>query len=132
MPIPPLAIPQWSRRDLGELPITMINKVLGHDLEPGRLLLDHAGHCHIAERHPADLDICLEVLGVGRPPHFVGQAPRSDDKLQMVWRLNDPIVMVVFGRHWTQGFYRVVTSYRISRERLDRERRERTLVPILH
>jgi hypothetical protein len=119
--------------DLGHLPVAMINKALGFDLEPGPLLLDDAAFAHIAEDHPADLDAFFAIWRLAKPPNFAGQGWRSDDeKFQIVWGFDGSIVKVIVGRHWRPSTYRVVSGYCITRQRLCRERFDRTLVPLLY
>jgi hypothetical protein len=131
-PAIPHCFDRRSTIDLGDLPVATINKALGHDLEPGRLLLEQGALRHIAERHGDDLHACRHALcGHQGAPHFVGQTRSIENRFELVWGFADPIVMVVVGRAWWPGIYCVVTGYCITRDRLDKERRAGTLVRIL-
>jgi hypothetical protein len=68
--------PKYPAVDLGQLPVGIINAVLGTELEPGRVRLSEQAHRHMAEDHPDDYAVCFPVLAAAiATPTFIGQAP---------------------------------------------------------
>src|SRR5690348_3977020 len=81
--------PPYPARDLGPLPVDLINAVLGTELEPGRVLLSAQAHKHMAEDHPTDYPACIAALSTAiAEPTFIGQAPGISRNFELIRRLN--------------------------------------------
>ena len=65
---------RYPALDLGPLPVDLINRTLGTELEPGRVRLSARAHRHIAEDHPDDYQTCMAALpGAVAAPTYIGQ-----------------------------------------------------------
>ncbi len=62
---------RYSAVDLGPLPVDLINRTLGTELDPGRVRLSARAHRHIAEDRPDDYPTCIGALpGVIAAPTY--------------------------------------------------------------
>lgn len=66
----------YPARDLGDLPVALVNAALGTELVPGLVRLSRQAHRHMARDHAADYPDCLAALPLAvTAPTFIGQAP---------------------------------------------------------
>jgi hypothetical protein len=126
----------YPARSLGELPVDLINRLLGTELEPGVARLSSTAHRHIATDHAADYAACMKALpSVIQAPSFIGQAPRHGRNFEMVKRLameDGRAVLVAVGLAPDScGAYRVVSCYALTAEEVERKRAAGTLKPVL-
>jgi hypothetical protein len=125
-------VPLYDARDLGPLPVDLINAILGTDLEPGSARLSMRAHEHIATDHPDDYAICLDVLAQAiAAPSFVGQDPTQRANFVLVKRVgleDGRAVLVAIGLEIDRyGFYGVRSSYLIPQKTIDARRQARRL-----
>jgi len=125
--------PSYPSRDLGPLPVDLVNAALGTELEPGRVRLSTLAHKHMAEDHPDDYATCIATLPLAvADPTFIGQAPRKTGNFEMLRRVNRPdgkVVLVAIGlERDDRGDYRVRSCYLVSAETVDSRRRAGRLI----
>lgn len=126
-------MPLYDARDLGPLPVDLINSALGTELEPGRAVLSARAHRHMAVDHPADYPICMAALADAiAAPNFIGQDPKHRENFEIVKRVGLPdgrAVLVAIGLEIDDdGCYRVRSSYLISQRTIDARREAKRLV----
>ena len=115
---------RYPALDLGWLPVDLINRTLGIELEPGRVRLSTRAHRHVAEDHPDDYATCLAALPTAiTAPSYVGQAPHHGENFQLVKRvpgLQGRMVLVAVGLEPDgRGDYRVRSTYLIEEAKVD-------------
>ena len=117
---------------LGPLPVDVINRALGTELEPGHVRLSAAAHQHMAEKHPADYAACIAALASAiASPTFAGQAPNYTRNFEIVKRVPRPdrkAVLVAIGiERDGAGEYRVRSCYLVEPEKVETRRGNGTL-----
>ena len=123
---------RYPALDLGPLPVDLINRTLGTELEPGRVRLSARAHRHIAEDHPDDYQICIGALpGAIAAPTYIGQAPHQSRNIELVKRVRGVegwmvLVALGLGRD-RRGDYRVRTSYLVRESTVEGRRLRRHL-----
>ena len=55
---------RYTALDLGPLPVDLVNRTLGTELDPGRVRLSVRAHRHIAEDHPNGYATCMKALPI--------------------------------------------------------------------
>ena len=120
---------RYPALDLGWLPVDLINRTLGTELEPGRVRLSARAHRHIAEDHPDDYATCSAALPTAiAAPSYIGQAPHHGDNFELVRRvrgLQGRMVLVAVGLEPDKrGDFRVRTAYLIKEATVERRRLE--------
>ena len=121
---------------LGPLPVDVINRALGTELEPGNARLSAIAHRHMAMDHPNDYEACVAALADAiASPTFVGQAPNHVRNFEIVKRVARPdrrAVLVAIGIEMDEaGEYRVRTCYLVEPGKVDTRRANGTLRQVL-
>jgi phage-Barnase-EndoU-ColicinE5/D-RelE like nuclease2 len=111
----------------GPLPTDLINELLGTELRAGAVRLSARAHEHIAEDHPRDYEVCISHLAITiADPTFVGQSPRQSRNFEMIRRVAGPdgeaVLVAVSLEPDRAGYYRVVSSYLVTSDNIDRKR----------
>ncbi len=120
---------------LGWLPVDLINRTLGTELDPGRVRLSGRAHRHIAEDHPNDYAVCMKALpSAVTAPTYIGQAPHHAGNIELVRRVRGVegwMVLVALGLEPDgRGDYRVRSAYLIREATVEGRRlRGRLFVP---
>ena len=126
---------RYPALDLGPLPVDLINRTLGTELDPGRVRLSARAHRHIAEDHPNDYQTCMAALpGAVAAPTYIGQAPHHARNIELVKRVRGVegwMVLVAVGLEPDRrGDYRVRSSYLVRESTVEGRRlRGRLLTP---
>jgi hypothetical protein len=128
-PLHKLATKSLSSIDLGELPVDLINAVLGTELQPGRVRLTSSARRKMRWRHRSDYEICLAAL---KPaiitPSYIGEPPNHPGKFEIVKRLSrtaeKALLVAITLNPDTRGDYRVCSSYCISVTEVERRRQQ--------
>lgn len=123
---------RYPALDLGPLPVDLINRTLGTELDPGRVRLSARAHRHLAEDHPDDYRTCMAALpGAIAAPTYIGQAPRHSRNIELVKRvrgLQGWMVLVAVGLEPDRrGDYRVRSSYLVRESAVEGRRLRRHL-----
>jgi len=118
---------QYDAKDLGPFPVDVINDALGTELDAGNARLSRTAHRHIAEDHPADYAVCMaHMAAVIAAPTYIGQAPRHGSYFEMIKRVSvgkEAAVLVAIGLEPDErGAYRIVSSYLLGAEEIERKR----------
>lgn len=114
---------QCAALRLGPLDVSLVNRTLGTELEPGDLYLSRQAHWHIAKDHAEDYAACMAALRrIGQSPGLIGQAPKHADNFELVIRFRSnrsecDYVLIAVGLEQDQdGLYRVKSAYRLHRD----------------
>lgn len=113
---------------VGPLPVEIINRCLGTDLEPGDVWVSSHAHRHIAEDHPADYPTIIAALyEIVSTPLYVGQDPKHGRNFYIVRPMPtsaaNPYGLVSIGFEQNQhGGYNVRTAYSISQDSVTKRR----------
>lgn len=118
--------------DLGSLPVDLINRTLGTELDPGRVRLSARAHRHIAEDHPEDYQTCIAALpGAIAAPTYIGQSPHHARNIELVKRVRGVegwMVLVAVGLEQDRrGDYRLRSSYLVRESAVEGRRLRRHL-----
>lgn len=111
---------------LGPLPVDLINRTLGTELDTGDAILSVRAQQHIAEDHPDDRDLVMSCLEqVIQEPVYIGQSPHHGDAIELVRYVKIPgrdgVVLAAVSLIPNDfGNYNVHSAYVISQERVDR------------
>lgn len=119
---------------LGPLPVDMINRTLGLDLEPGEVVFTAAAQRHAIKRHADDYAKCVPHLGQAiSSPSFVGDDFKNPSSFELVVRvaaLGGVLVAVGVERD-ASGHYRVYSAYPVSGTTIENRRQKNHLKPPL-
>lgn len=121
--------------ELGPLPVEMINRTLGTELEAGEVRVSSKAHKHIAEDHAEDYEVVLEnIEATITTPTFLGQAPHHARNIELVRRVRLEgrlgYVLVAVGLEPDDhGSYRVCSAYLIKPDQVESRRLKRRLLP---
>lgn len=111
---------------LGALPVEVINRTIGLDLDPGEVILLRAGQRHAARRHPEDYPICLPHLArVLAAPLYIGDDFRNPGKIEIIGRVvavSDFILVAVDVEQLEGGRYRVSSFYTLPDDKVQGRR----------
>ncbi len=123
---------RYPALDLGWLPVDLINRTLGTELDPGRVRLSGRAHRHIAEDHPNDYATCMKALPSAiAAPTYIGQAPHHAGNIELVKRVRGVqgwMVLVAVGLEPDRrGDYRVRSAYLIREATVEGRRLRRHL-----
>jgi len=109
---------------LGVLPVDLINRTLGTELEPGDAILTATADRHIANDHPNDYGLVKASLGlVIESPTYIGQSPHHAESFELVRRVvgSNGIDIVLAAITLTRneyGNYNVHSAYRLTEEKV--------------
>ena len=125
---------RYPALDLGWLPVDLVNRTLGTELDPGRVRLSRRAHRHMAEDHPDDYPTCIAALPAAiAAPSYIGQAPHHGRNIEFVKRVRgrkSSMVLVAIGLEVDErGDYRVRLAYLIKEAALEHRRQTGRLFP---
>jgi hypothetical protein len=117
------------------LPVGLINRTLGTDLEVGDAWLSKVAHQHFAEDHPDDYAACFPLpADVIESPTWLGQAAHHAENFELVTRLRSGsrIVLAAIKLERNRlGNYNVASVYCIEQKDVDSRRATRRLIPVI-
>jgi hypothetical protein len=117
---------------LGPLPVGIINRTLGTQLEPGDVVLTRGAQAHANRRHPNDYPKCLPHLGsVLAFPRYIGDDFRNTG-IEIVGQVNAIGSLVLVAVELVPdalGRYEVASFYMIS-EKKAQSRRQRGFLKV--
>lgn len=103
---------------LGPLPVNILNKVLGLELEEGSVVVTGATQKHAQKRHPNEYDILLPHLAsIIRNPLYVGDDFKNQGKIEIIGKpkgLAQFALIALSIRRDQHGHYHVVSFYPVS------------------
>ena len=111
---------------LGLLPVDVINRTLGTELEAGEAILTVRAQDHIAEDHPEDRNLVMANLqAVITNPTYIGQSPHHGAAFELVRRVILPgtdkhVLAAVHLIPNASGSYSVHSAYVINQAKVDR------------
>ena len=118
---------------LGPLPVDLINRTLGTELDPGDAILTANADRHIEKDHFTDYVLVKSSLAlVIEEPTYIGQSPRHAGSFELVRRVVGPngIDIVLAAVTLTRnefGNYNVHSAYRLTEEKVTARIRRRHL-----
>lgn len=117
---------------LGPLPVDAINRTLGHELEPGEVILTAAAQAHAYRRHPDDYPKCLPFVGgaVTRPD-YIGDDFKNPGKIELVARmpaLGGGLLVAISVEPDGDGNYQVASFYPIGGTKMENRRQKGHLI----
>lgn len=128
--------PKRSRQPdliLGVLPVAVVNRTIGTELEPGQVVFSRAGQQHAAKRHPEEYPLCLPHLAsIIADPFYIGDDLRNPGKIELIGRIAAAGSMVLIAidiERDADGRYRIASFYRVTDEKM-RKRREKGFLKI--
>jgi len=118
--------------NLGPLPVDVINRTLGHDLEPGDVIFSSSAQKHAFARHPDDFGKCLPHVGpiVGRPD-FLGDDFKNTGAIELVSRvpiLGSGVLVAVLIVPDRNRCYRVKSCYPVGYSKIEGRRQSGRLI----
>lgn len=123
---------------IGPLPVALINRALGTELEPGDVWVSKACHEHIAVDHPDDYPVIkANLIDILRSPTYAGQDVRKGSGFYLVKRV-DPAVegrrhalVAIALEPNMHGTYNVKSAYLIKENDVEK-RRQRGVLKLLY
>lgn len=120
---------------IGEMPVEMVNRTLGLELEPGEIIFTRAAQGHAAKRHPAEYPRCVPHLAtIVLTPLYVGDDFRNGGKIEMIGRvvaLNGYLLVAVTIDRDPDGRYHVCSVYPVKESQVENRKRRGYLRPAL-
>lgn len=113
---------------VGPLPVDLINRALGTELEPADVWVSKACHGHIADDHPDDYPIIMaNIIDILRSPSYAGQDAQNGEGFYLVKRVeavaDREFALVAIGLEITEhGTYNVKSAYIIKQIDVDSRR----------
>ncbi|ATQ67638.1 MULTISPECIES: hypothetical protein [Methylosinus] len=111
---------------LGPLPVEMINRVLGYELDPGDVILSRGAQIHASRRHPDEYPVIQpHVSAVVTAPLYVGDDINNHGKIELVGRIvaaGAIILVAVNIEPDARGRYHIASFYRISEQKVQSRR----------
>ena len=117
-----------ARQDLlfGPLPVDLINKTLGLELEPGEVVLSRGAQFHAHKRHPDVYNQCLpHVAQVVVSPLYLGDDFRNENSIEMVCRIpamGAGLLVAISVELTNDGYYHVKSFYPVSEIKIENRR----------
>lgn len=119
--------------DLGPLPVTKINAVLGGNLAAADAHFSIRAQSHSLMRHPADFELCRRYVSqIVSTPDYIGQAPDQADGFELIGEVPQEgaiILVAIKLRTDRAGRYIVASTYPIDRNKLERRLRKGFIKP---
>lgn len=119
--------------DLGSLPVSKINAVLGSSLAAADAHFSIRAQSHSLMRHPADFELCRRYVGqIVSTPDYIGQAPGQADGFELIGEVPQEgaiILVAIKLRVDRAGRYIVASTYPIDRNKLERRLRKGFIKP---
>ena len=113
--------------DLGPLPIDIIYRVLGLELEEGEVRFSAGAQIHAAKKHPEDYSRYLAFIGgVIASPLYLGDDVRNLGKIEFISRIPKVggLLVALEVKKDSAGKYNVVSIYSITHEKIEARRRK--------
>ena len=111
---------------LGPLPVSMVNRLFGLELLPGKVFLSRAAQIHASRRHPHDYESCLpHISRIIAEPLYIGDDFKNKGKIELIGRaITDrfTILIAVKIEPETNGHYHVVSFYPIAERKVENRR----------
>ena len=124
--MPAQQTPKIVQLDLGPLPVDLINRATGLELEPGNAFLSINAQKHAAKRHPLDYSRGLpHVAAVIANPMYLGDDFNNRGKIELVARiaaLGSALLVAVEITTDHHGRYNVTSFYPIAQWKIDSRR----------
>jgi len=106
----------------GPVPVDMLYKTLGLEMDEGTAFLSKLGHFHIATDHPSDYPVCFPLLEqVVADPTYVGQDPKHAGNIIFIRRIqtsDDDHMLVAIGIDLKKGKYHIRSCYLTEAEKI--------------
>ena len=119
--------------DLGPLPVTTINAILGLNLVTADVHFSARAQVHALTRHPDEFDLCRKYVGrIVARPDYVGQAPGQATGFELIGEIAEAqtiILVAIKLRLDAAGRYAVASTYPIDRNKLERRLRKGYIAP---
>ena len=120
--------------DLGPLPVSDINRILGLQLDAGAVHFSVRAQDHARRRHPNDFDLCRRHVGrIVARPDYIGRGPNQLDGFELIGDIaQDNVISLVAIKLQRDhsGRYIVANTYLIDRNTLDRRLRKGFAKPV--
>ncbi|MEK6542690.1 MAG: hypothetical protein AABZ45_11305 [Pseudomonadota bacterium] len=114
---------------IGPLPVEIINRALGTELDSADVWVSKACHAHIALDHPEDYPVIkANIIDILRSPTYAGQDARGGNGFYLVKRIEPGVgtrefalvaIALEQNRH---GSYNVKSAYLIKQSHIDSRR----------
>jgi phage-Barnase-EndoU-ColicinE5/D-RelE like nuclease3 len=112
--------------DLGQLPIELIERTLGLELDPGEVVFSVGAQIHAAKKHPHDFASYLPFVGtVVANPLYLGDDARNRDKIEFISRLpgqQGGLLVAVEVCRDVHGKYNVCSIYTVKQSQIEARR----------
>jgi hypothetical protein len=113
---------------IGPLPVDLINRALGTEMDPGDVWVSKACHGHMADDHPDDYPLIMaNIVDILLAPTYAGQDAKNGNNFYVVKRV-EPVedrefALVAIGLEMTEhGNYNVKSAYTIKQADVDSRR----------
>ncbi len=130
--MPAQQIPKIVRLDFGPLPVDLINRTTGLELETGNVFFSINAQKHSAKRHPLEYSKALpHVAAVIADPMYLGDDFKNPGKIELVSHvaaLGNALLVAVEVTIDHDGHYNVTSFYPISQKKIDNRREKGRLV----
>lgn len=124
--------PRIVRLDFGPLPVDLINRTTGLELETGNAFFSINAQKHAAKRHPLEYSKALpHVAAVIADPMYLGDDFKNHGKIELVARvaaLGNALLVAVEVTRDDSGRYNVTSFYPISQKKIDNRREKGRLL----
>lgn len=132
--MPAQQTPKFVQLDFGPLPVDLINRATGLELEPGNAFFSINAQKHAAKRHPLDYSRCLpHVAAVIADPMYLGDDFNNRGKIELVARiaaLGNALLVAVEVTKDDNGRYNITSFYPISQKKIDNRREKGRLLVV--
>ncbi|WP_333824452.1 PBECR3 domain-containing polyvalent protein [Pinisolibacter sp.] len=112
----------------GQMDVDLVEKLYGHELDPGMIVLTDAALAHVKKQHPTDWARCLpHVRAVLDGPTYIGDDTRNAGKIEFIGRMppnGEPLLVAVTVTRSDSGNYHVTSFYPITQAKIDRRRHD--------
>lgn len=124
--------PKLVQLDFGPLPVDLINRATGLELETGNAFFSINAQKHATKRHPLDYSKALpHVAAVIADPMYLGDDFNNHGKIELVARiaaLGNALLVAVEVTKDDNGRYNVTSFYQISQKKIDNRREKGRLL----
>jgi len=125
--------PRFADLILGPLPVDVINRTLGHDLDDGEVVFTGGAQAHAMKRHAEEFVRCLPHVGsIVCNPDFMGDDFHNPGKIELIGRvpaLDGGVLVAVIVEPDESGRYRIASCYRVSAKKIENRRQKGLLRP---
>ncbi len=111
------------------MPVEMLFRTLGLELEPGDVIFSRGAQKHAHSRHPEDFSLAyLNLQNIIADPLYVGQGLKNQGKIEFIGQVHAedrPLLLIaVTIEPDRDGNYHVASAYRVANAKVQ-GRRER-------